>query len=73
MAVTGIQVGDEVTIRWQNEQQERIVGVVTYNTKEHFCWIMPDGITYHTSRAMANPIKTGRHFDVKSFLKLLQN
>lgn len=68
-----IKVGDEVRIRWQGEQHEAVIGVVTHNTQEHFCWINSEGLTNHTTRAYANPIKTGRHYDVESFLKMLMH
>ena len=70
MAALKIEPGDEVIIRdWKPEP---IVGVVTYDSKEHFCWIMPDGKTYHTTRAAANPSKTGRRFEeVRILLKTM--
>ena len=69
MAVPAIKVGDEVTLRGIPNKP---VGVVTFNTIEHFCVLTKDGITFNTSRATANPIKTGRRFDVESFLNLMR-
>lgn len=65
-----IQVGDEIRTRWANDPQ--VVGVVTYNTPTDFSIITDTGLAYHTTRAFMNPIKTGRHFDVESFLKTIR-
>ena len=68
MAVPAIKVGDEVTLRGI---KDRPVAVVTLNTQDHFCTITKEGFTFNTSRAASNPLKTGRHFDVSSFLKTI--
>ena len=67
--VNPIQVGEEVTLRGLPDKP---VGVVTFNTKEHFCVLTKEGITFNTSLATANPMKTGRRFDVKAFLRQMQ-
>ena len=67
-AIKPILVGDEVTLR---NLPDRPVAVVTYNTADLFCAITKHGITYACSRATANPLKTGRHFDVENFLKMI--
>ena len=69
MAVPAIQVGDEVILR---NIKDKPVAVVMLNTTDHFCTVTKDGYTFNTSRAASNPLKTGRCFDVASFLKSLQ-
>ena len=67
-----IEVGDEVTIRWQGEQRERLTAVVLKNTKDSFCFMTKDGTTYDVTRAMANPMKTGRKFEeAKALLRAM--
>ena len=69
MAVTKpIAVGDEVTLR---KIPDKPVAVVTHNTKDLFCAITKEGVTFRCSLEAANPMKTGRHFDVESFLKMI--
>ena len=58
--IPGINVGDEVRLRGYPDQP---VAVVTKNTQSVFCTIEGDGTTHSSSRAVANPIKTGRHFE----------
>ena len=60
MRTLPIQTGDEVTLR---NVKDKPVGVVTYNTTDEFCIITKQGKTYNMSRAAANPLKTGRHFE----------
>ena len=69
MAVQAIQVGEEVILRGVKDKP---TAVVTMNTADHFCTITKGGFVYNCSRAAANPLKTGRRFDVASFLKSLQ-
>ena len=64
-----IKVGDEVILR---NLPDRPVGVVTYNTSDQFCVINKHGVTRNTTRAEANPLKTGKHYDVESFLMMLR-
>ena len=68
-----IEIGDEVKIRWKGEQREAVVAVVLHNTKEAFCFMTKEGITYNTTREMANPIKTGRHFNEAQVLLKAMN
>ena len=68
MAEPGIKVGDEVKLRGLKDWP---IAVVTLNTTDHFCAINKEGYTFNLSRTAANPLKTGRRFDVSSFLKLL--
>ena len=70
MAVTmPIKVGEEVKLRGVKDMP---IGVVTYNTVDNFCVLSKDGYTYNYPRAAANPIKTGRKFDVESLLKAMR-
>ena len=72
MAAPNIEVGDEVRLRWTRSGKTPIIAVVTHNTPEDFCYILPTGITGHTTRADANPIKTGRHFNIQPFLDMIR-
>ena len=66
-----ISVGDEVIIRGQIPNA---VGVVTYNSAEHFCYMLPNGISYHCVRSYAKPEKTGVHYEsVRSLLWEIKN
>ena len=58
--VVPIQVGDEVKLRGLKNQP---VAVVTLNEAEKFCTINKRGETTNCSRATANPIKTGKHYE----------
>lgn len=62
-----IVVGDEVFLCGVRD----IVAVVTLNTAEHFCTITKDGMVYDIPKEFAHPVKTGRHFDVGNFLKMI--
>lgn len=57
-----IQKGDEVILRGLPDRPEAIV---TKNSADQFCCITTEGITYNCSRVVANPIKTGRKYEVK--------
>ena len=67
--VPSIKVGDEVKLRGIIDMP---IGVVTCNTVDKFCVLSKDGYTYNYPRAVANPIKTGRKFDVESLLKAMK-
>lgn len=70
MPAPAIQVGDEIRTR---RLLKNVIGVVTKNDSENFCIILPSGKTYSFSDlSVANPIKTGKHYDVEGFLKSLQ-
>ena len=69
MTDINIVAGDEVIIQGCFPE---MIGVVTHNEEDHFCYILADGITYHCRRPYANPKKTGRHFDVKGFLETIK-
>lgn len=68
--VEPIKIGEEVKLRGIKDYP---IGVVTLNTQDHFCVITKEGFTFNTSRAAANPLKTGKRYDVEGFLKYLQN
>ena len=70
MAVTiPIKVGEEVKLRGVKDMP---IGVVTYNTVDNFCVLSKDGFTYNLPRANANPLKTGKRYDVESLLKAMR-
>ena len=69
MALEPIKVGEEVKLRGIKDTP---VGVVTMNTQDNFCVITKEGFTYNTSRAAANPLKTGKKYDVERFLRSMQ-
>jgi len=68
MAVPSIKVGDEVTLR---NLKDKPIAVVLLNTVDHFCCVTKEGFTFNTSRAAANPLKTGKHYDAEGFLRSL--
>ena len=65
-AIKPIMVGDQVRLRGVKDMP---IGYVTYNTVDHFCVLCKDGYTYNMSRAQANPIKTGKRFDIEAILR----
>ena len=69
MEENDIEVGDEVIIQGHYPE---IVAIVTHNEMDHFCYMLKDGISYHSVRRFANPKKTGRHFDVEGFLQTIK-
>ena len=69
MAIKPIEVGEEVKLRGLKDYP---IGVVTLNTTDHFCVLTKDGYTYNLNRLMANPIKTGKRYDVAGLLKAMQ-
>ena len=68
MGIEPIKVGEEVKLRGFKDFP---IGVVTLNTQDNFCVLTKDGFTYNSPRAMANPIKTGKKYDVASLLKAM--
>lgn len=67
--VPSIKVGDEVKLRGIKDMP---IGVVTYNTVDNICILAKDGFTYNYPRAIANPLKTGKRYDVESLLKAMR-
>ena len=67
--VAPIKVGEEVKLRGVKDMP---IGVVTYNTVDNFCVLSKDGFTYNLPRAVANPLKTGKRYDVESLLKAMR-
>ena len=65
MPVEPIKVGEEVKLRGVKDYP---IGVVTMNTIDHFCILTKDGYTYNMNRLSANPLKTGRKFNVADLL-----
>ena len=69
MALEPIKVGEEVKLRGVKDTP---IGVVTMNMQDNFCVLAKDGFTYNVPRATANPLKTGKKYDVASLLKAMQ-
>ena len=69
MGIEPIKVGEEVKLRGL---QDYPIGVVTLNTQDHFCVLLKEGYTINAPRAILNPIKTGKKYDVESLLKAMQ-
>ena len=63
-----IKLGDEVTLLgWKDKP----IVVVTLNDSEDFCAIDKEGWVYKGPREILHPFKTGKHYDVSSFLKMI--
>ena len=67
--VNPIKPGDEVRMRGVKPE---VTGVVTRNDGHQFCVITSEGVTYNHTLQYANPIKTGRHFEVEKFLESIR-
>ena len=67
--VQPIKIGEEVRLRGLRYKP---VGVVTLNTTDHFCVITKEGYAYNVNRLAANPLKTGKKYDVEGFLRSMQ-
>ena len=67
--VEPIKVGEEVKLRGVKDYP---IGVVTLNTTDHFCVLTKDGYVYNMSRLAANPLKTGKRYDIEGFLRSMQ-